>query len=80
MILGYDGHDLDHSKYMTVQKTKWYKLSLAGDTVKMNTTFSIAFVSKEKKQTFLGKVLSKNDEGKDEELVIQGMFRDRGNS
>ena len=66
--MGYDGHDLDHSKYMTVQKTKWYKLSLAGDTVTMNATFFIASVSKEKKQTFLGKVLSKNDEGKDEEL------------
>lgn len=59
---------IDQSKYMTIQKTKWYKLLLASDSGTTSAVFAIASVSKEKKQTFLGKILSKNDEGKDEVL------------
>ncbi len=59
---------LDHSKYVTIQKTKWYKLMLATGADTANAVFTIASVSKEKKQTFLGKLLSKNDEGKGETL------------
>ncbi len=66
--LGRGENDMDHSKYMTIQKTKWYKLLLATNADTTNAVFSIASVSKEKRQTFLGKVLSKNDEGKDELL------------
>lgn len=62
------GNDIDNSKYVTVQKTKWYKLLLATDSTTTNAVFSIASISKEKKQTFLGKMLSNNDEGKNEML------------
>lgn len=33
MEIGGGENDMDHSKYMTVQKTKWYKLLLAADTL-----------------------------------------------
>lgn len=62
------GSDIDNSKYVTIQKTKWYKLLLATDSSTTNAVFSIASISQEKKQTFLGKMLSKNDEGKNETL------------
>lgn len=62
------GNDMDISKYVTIKKTKWYKLLLATDSSTTSAVFSIASVSKEKKQTFLGKMLSKNDEGKNEVL------------
>lgn len=66
--LGGGEHDMDQMKYMTIQKTKWYKLLLASDSGTTSAVFAISSVSKEKKQTFLGKILSKNDEGKDEVL------------
>ena len=66
--LGGGESDMNQSKYMTIQKTKWYKLMLASDSGTANATFAIASVSKEKKQTFLGKIMSKNDEGKNEVL------------
>ncbi len=62
------GNDMDISKYVTIKKTTWYKLLLAADSSTTNAVFSIASISKEKKQTFLGKMLSKNDEGKNETL------------
>ncbi|MEP7232249.1 MAG: hypothetical protein ABI691_18445 [Ginsengibacter sp.] len=62
------GSDIDNSKYVTIQKTKWYKLLLATDSTATSAVFSIASISKEKKQTFLGKMMSKNDEGKNETL------------
>ncbi|MEP7254025.1 MAG: hypothetical protein ABI683_16640 [Ginsengibacter sp.] len=62
------GNDIDNSKYVTIQKTKWYKLLLVTDSTITNAVFSIASISKEKRQTFLGKMLSKNDEGKNETL------------
>lgn len=63
-----DGSDLDQSKYMTIEKTKFYKLSLSTGSGACDAVFAIASVSHEKRQTFLGKVLSKQDEGKDEVL------------
>ncbi|HEV8084385.1 MAG TPA: hypothetical protein VGP55_14355 [Chitinophagaceae bacterium] len=82
--LGSGENDVDQSKYMTIQKTKWYKLMLAADTATTSATFSIASVSKEKKQTLLGKMLSKNDEGKDEELSyrrdVPGFISTGGNA
>ena len=62
------GNDMDISKYVTIKKTKWYKLLLAADSPTTSAVFSIASISKEKRQTFLGKILSKNDEGKNETL------------
>ena len=61
-------NDMDHSKYMTIQKTKWYKLLLATNADTTNAVFSIASVSKEKRQTLFSKLISKKDEGKDELL------------
>jgi hypothetical protein len=59
------GADIDMSKKVTIEKTKFYRMQLAngGDTTE--ALFSIFSTSKEKRQTFLGAVLSKKDEGKD---------------
>ncbi len=62
------GNDIDNSKYLTIEKTRFYKLRLAGNADTTVAVFSIASVSKEKRQTLLGKMLSKKDEGKDELL------------
>jgi len=61
-----EGTDFDQSKFMTIEKTKFYKLSLGTISDTVEAVFAIASVSHEKRQTFLGKMLSKNDEGKDE--------------
>lgn len=63
-----EGSDFDESKFMTIEKKKFYKLLLNTTEDTVTAIFAIASVSHEKKQTFLGKVLSKNDEGKDAEL------------
>ncbi|HEY5408067.1 MAG TPA: hypothetical protein VIJ92_13315 [Ginsengibacter sp.] len=63
---GSDG--FDQSKYMTIKKSRVYKLQSGTDENSMEALFTIANESKQKRQTFLGKVLSKNDEGKDEVL------------
>ena len=67
--LGYEisgaGVDMDQSKFLTIKKTKSYKLRLATDTDTTEAVFAISSVSKEKRQTMLGKMLSRNDEGKD---------------
>src|SRR4051812_24576893 len=60
-----EGTDMDVSKYLTINKTKSYKILLAEQADTIKATFAISSVSKEKRQTFLGKMLSKNDEGKD---------------
>jgi len=60
-----EGTDIDQSKFLTIEKTKFYKLQLAANADTIEAVFSISSVSREKRQTFLGKVLSKNDEGKD---------------
>ena len=63
-----DGNDVDFAKFITVEKSKIYKLSLGTTSDTIEALFTIASVSHEKKQTFLGKMLSKNDEGKDQVL------------
>ena len=63
-----EGTDFDLSKFMTIEKKKFYKLLLNTTEDTVTAIFAIASVSHEKKQTFLGKVLSKNDEDKNVEL------------
>ena len=60
-----EGTDIDHSKFLTITKTKFYRLMVGANPDQVESVFAISSVSKEKKQTFLGKMLSKNDEGKD---------------
>jgi hypothetical protein len=60
-----EGTDIDLSKFMTIEKTKFYRLQLATNADTMEAVFSISSVSKEKRQTLLGKMLSKHDKGKD---------------
>ena len=60
-----EGTDVDMSKFVTVEKKKFYKLSLSTSEDTATAIFAIASVSHEKKQTLLGKMLSKNDEDKD---------------
>jgi hypothetical protein len=61
-----EGTDVDFAKFVTIKKSKVYKLSLAATSDTIEALFTIASVSHEKKQTFLGKMLSKNDEGKEQ--------------
>ena len=63
-----EGVDFDQSKYLSILKTKNYKIQLATLTDTTNAVFAISSVSKEKRQTLFGKMISKNDEGKDEVL------------
>ena len=63
---GSDG--FDQSKYMTIKKSRVYKLQAGTDENSTAALFVVTNESKQKKQTFLGKVMSKNDEGKDEVL------------
>lgn len=65
---GHEGSDWDQSKFLTIKKNRIYKLLLASKVDTTKAIFSIASESKEKRQTFLGKMLSKNDEGKNEDL------------
>ena len=63
---GSDG--FDHSKFMTIRKSRLYKLEAGTDENSTEALFAVANKSNQKRQTFLGKVLSKNDEGKNEVL------------
>src|SRR4051794_13645421 len=63
-----EGVDFDQSKFLSILKTKNYKIQLATLTDTTNAVFAISSVSKEKRQTLFGKMISKNDEGKDEVL------------
>ena len=59
------GTGMDIGKFVTIKKTKFYMLSPEYCyQVQLNAIFGIASVSHEKKQSFLGKMLSKDDEGK----------------
>jgi len=58
------GTDMDIGKFITIKKTKFYMLSLGTASNKVEVIFAIASVSHEKRQSFLGKMLSKNDEDK----------------
>jgi len=67
-LSGSGGSDWDQSKFLTIKKNRVFRLRLASKADTTKAIFSIASESKEKRQTFLGKILSKNDEGKNEEL------------
>jgi hypothetical protein len=53
---------------MTIKKSRLYKLQAGTDENSTDGLFAVADEAKQKRQTFLGKVLSKNDEGKNEVL------------
>lgn len=63
-----EGFDVDYSKIMVIEKTKFYEIILADGTDTMKAGFAVETTTHEKKQTYLGKVISKDDEGKDEVL------------
>jgi len=63
-----EGADIDASKFMTIEKKKFYKLLLNTNDDTVTAIFAIASVSHEKRQTFLGKMLGKNDGDKNVEL------------
>ncbi len=67
-LSGQEGSDWDQSKFLTIKKNKIYKLRLASKADTTKAIFSISSESVEKRQTFLGIILSKNDEGKNEVL------------
>jgi hypothetical protein len=58
------GTDFNIGRKLTIEKTKYYNLSLGTASNTAEAVFAISSVSYEKRQTFLGKMLSKNDEGK----------------
>jgi hypothetical protein len=55
---------IDHGKYMTIEKTKFYNLQIASGADITNSLFHIASRSKEKRQTMLGRLMSKEEAGK----------------
>jgi hypothetical protein len=63
-----EGFDIDNSQIMRIEKTKFYRIKLASGGDTSETDLAVASVEHNKKQTVLGKVLSKNDEGKNEML------------
>ncbi len=72
------GVHIEQSKFLIIEKTKSYKLQLATNTDTTEAAFSISSISKEKRQTFMSKMLSKNNEGKDMTLSydrdVQGII------
>lgn len=58
----------DQSKYMTIKKSRVYKLQMGTDENSTAALFVVTNESKEKRQTFLGKLMSKNDEDENEVL------------
>lgn|SRR6185312_11464124 len=61
--ISYSDAGWDLSKYQTVEKKKFYRMVLCRDHDTTELQFYIHSVSAERKQTVLGKMLSKNDEG-----------------
>jgi hypothetical protein len=59
-ISGSEGIDI--TKQQTVEKRNHYKLQLGAEADTTEAVFVIASVSKERKQTILGRMLSKNEE------------------
>jgi hypothetical protein len=59
---------LNQSKYMTITRNRVYKLQMGTDTNSTAALFVVANQSNEKRQTFLGKLMSKNDEDENEVL------------
>ena len=66
-----EGWDLDISKFQTFEKKKAYMMKMATGEDTIEVVFAVHAISKEKSQTFAGKLLSKNDEGKDETLAYK---------
>jgi hypothetical protein len=59
---------LDGSKYMTIKKNRVYNLRMGTDENSTAALFVVTNESNEKRQTFLGKVMSKNHEEENEVL------------
>ena len=71
--IGSSDRDLNMSRVQTFERTESYKLQIAGQTDTISAFFSIYAVSTERKQTLVGKMLSKNDRDEGESL---GYYRD----
>lgn len=65
------GWDWDISKYKTFTLRKFYHMILGKESDTTELQFYVHTISLEKQQTFLGKMLSKNDEDKDATLKHQ---------
>ncbi len=61
--ISYSDAGWDLIKYQTVEKKKFYRMVLGRDQDTIELQFYIHSVSAERKQTVLGKMLSKNDKG-----------------
>jgi hypothetical protein len=66
-----EGWDWDFSKYETVEKRKAYSMTITGGADTAELLFSIYRISNEKNLTFLGELMSKNDEGKNLTLAYK---------
>lgn len=66
-----EGRDWDFSKYETVEKRKAYSMIVTGGSETAELLFSIYRVSNEKKLSFFGELVSKNDEGKNQTLAYK---------
>lgn len=56
------GVGMDITKLQTIEKQRYYKLQFGTDTDTTEAVFATASTSKERKQTLLGKMLSKGEE------------------
>jgi hypothetical protein len=63
-----DAWDWDFSKYQMVEKRKAYRMLVSKDADTSESLFSIYTISHDKKLTFLGEIMSKNDDGKNQRL------------
>jgi hypothetical protein len=70
-IITGDGWDWDFSKYQMVEKRKAYRMQVAKEADTSESLFSIYTVSHDKQLTFLGEMMSKNDEGKNQRLAYK---------
>lgn len=66
-----DGWDWDFSKYQTFEKRKAYSTLITAGTDTAELLFSIYRISNEKNLTFLGELMSKNDDGKNQVLGVK---------
>ena len=63
--VSFSGEGWDISKYETVEKKKFYKMVLGKESDTTELQFYVQTISAGKRQTVLGSMLSKSDEGKD---------------
>ena len=66
-----EGWDWDFSKYETVEKRKAYSMIVTGGSDTAELLFSIYRISNERKLSFFGELVSKNDEGKNQTLAYK---------